>query len=126
MIVRRSVSTWERVNQVVKAATLLRSVLVFICTLAAEAPAGPNDDILAAAKAGDRSGVETALASGASVNARGDYDATPLMRAASYGHANVAALLLDRGANSNARSALGQTPITMATQTATWTSLSFC
>jgi ankyrin repeat protein len=113
--VRRSGSPGDRVHQVVKAAAWLLSVLVFICTLAAEAPAGPNDDILAAAKAGDRSGVEAALASGASVNARDDYESTPLMLAAIYGHANVAAFLLDHGANLNAGdSVLGWTPITLA------------
>jgi ankyrin repeat protein len=110
------VSPGQRVHGIAKVAGRLLSVFALICTLDAEALAAPNDDILAAAKAGDRSGVEAALASGASVNARGDYDATPLMLAAIYGHANVAALLLDRGANLNARSALGQTPITIAAQ----------
>jgi hypothetical protein len=56
--------TLNRAHQVVKAAGWLLSVLVLICTLAAETSAGPNDDILVAAKAGDRSGVEAALASG--------------------------------------------------------------
>ena len=100
-----------------KAARWLLFVLILSCTLAAEASAGPNDDILAAAKTGDRSGVEAALASGASVNARDDYDLTPLMLAAIYGHANVAALLLDRGANLSAGSGgLLQSPITLAAQ----------
>jgi ankyrin repeat protein len=116
MFVRGCASPLNRAHQSVKAAGWLLSVLVLNCTLAAEAPAGPNDDMLAAAKAGDRSGVEAALASGASVNARGD-DLTPLMLAAIYGHVNVAAILLEHGANLDARdSVLRQSPITLAAQ----------
>ena len=117
MFVRGCVSPLNRTHQGVKAAGWLLSVLVLSCTLAAEASAGPNDDILAAAKTGDRSGVEAALARGGSVNARDDYDLTPLMLAAIYGHANVAAILLEHGANLDAiDSGLRQSPITLAAQ----------
>lgn len=77
--------------------------------------AGPNEDILAASKAGDRAGVEVALANGASVNARDKDEMTPLRLAAIYGHKNVAILLLDHGANIETRDEiLGQTPLHLA------------
>jgi Ankyrin repeats (3 copies)/Ankyrin repeats (many copies) len=77
--------------------------------------AGPNDDIFAASKAGDRVGVEAALTGGASVNARDKDQTTPLGLAAIYGHKNVATLLIDRGANIETRDEiLGQTPLHLA------------
>jgi ankyrin repeat protein len=95
------------------AAWLHTCFLLFALTGGA-AYAGPNDDILAASKAGDRNGVEAALADGASVNARDEGQMTPLRLAAIYGHKNVAELLLDRGANIEARDDLGQTPLHLA------------
>jgi len=82
----------------------------------------PNEDILAASKAGDRAGVEAALASGASVNAVDEKGLTtdhvpgltPLGLAAFYGHKNVAVVLLAQGAKVDATNILGQTPLHQA------------
>jgi Ankyrin repeats (3 copies) len=90
----------------------------------AKANAGPNEDILAAARAGDRSGVETALAAGASVNAvdekglspLGLAGLTPLGLTAAYGHRNIAELLLDHGASVGAKGGLGETPLHLASE----------
>jgi ankyrin repeat protein len=103
------------VQTITTAALSLVAIFALLVTLSARANAGPNEDILLAAKAGDGPGVEAALASGASVNARGD-DLTPLMLAAIYGHAKVATLLLDRAANLNARNSVGWSPLYLAAQ----------
>src|SRR5712691_4177159 len=69
--------------------------IFFLVILAGtQASAGPNEDILAASKAGDRARVEAALTYGASVNAvdekglspPGLMGLTPLGLAAAYGH----------------------------------------
>ncbi len=100
-------------------ASLLVSSFLLVCAAGTEALVGPNDDILAASKAGDKAGAEVALASGASVNAvdekgqspLGLNGLTPLGLAAAYGHKNVAAFLLDRGANLDVTDSLKQTPV---------------
>ena len=55
--------------RVAKGGLRLLFLSVLFVVLSAKANAGPNEDILAAAKAGDRMAVEAALAAGASVNA---------------------------------------------------------
>jgi ankyrin repeat protein len=99
-------------------------VIVLIGVMSMEAVAGPNDDLLAAAKSGERSGVEAAIAQGASVNAVdekglspvGLNGMTPLGLAAAYGHRNVAEFLLDRGANLDTKDFLGHAPLHMAAE----------
>jgi ankyrin repeat protein len=117
----------DRVRTVAKAALLF---LFVVSTLGAAALATPNEDILAAAKAGDRAGVEAALTQGASVNAVATYNEqdanelsplglsglTPLGIAAIYGHRNVAEFLLDRGANLDVRNGFEQTPLHTAAE----------
>lgn len=72
--------------------------------------AGPNSDLLGAAKAGDIPKIEAALKAGADVDARsGQY--TALMLAASYGHVNEVRLLLKAGADVNAKDWLGNTAL---------------
>ena len=90
--------------------------LLMLLMLIGRANAGPNEEILSAAKAGDLGKVEAALAAGASVNAQDADGLTSLMLSAIYGHANVAGLLLDRSANLNARAPLGASPLTLAAQ----------
>jgi hypothetical protein len=98
---------------------LLLVFCVLVIALRVEANAGPNEDLLAAAKAGDRAGAEAAFAAGASVNAVDGKGLsplslsglTPLGLAAAYGHRNVVELLLNQGANVNAADAMGQTPL---------------
>ena len=95
---RVCVSLRHRVLAIALGALALFWLLVFNAMLIVEAKAGPNEDILAAAKAGDRAGAEAAFAAGASVNAvdqkglspLGLAGLTPLGLAAAYGHRNIA------------------------------------
>jgi ankyrin repeat protein len=98
----------------------LLCILVLVGVLRVAANAGPNEDILAAATAGDRAGVEAALAKGASVNAVDPLglpvQTTPLGIAAANGHKNIAEFLLDHGANVNGVDGLEQAPLHMAAE----------
>ena len=51
---------------------------------------------------------------GAEVNAKGNYDLTPLHMAASRNSAEVAKLLIDKGAEVNAQDAGGNSPLDLA------------
>ena len=61
-----------------------------------------NEELWAAARAGDTARVAKALDAGADVNAGNRYKATALFFAADRGHVEVIKLLLDRGADINA------------------------
>ncbi|MDQ3168708.1 MAG: PQQ-binding-like beta-propeller repeat protein [Acidobacteriota bacterium] len=62
--------------------------------------AAPGVEALhAAAKAGDKAGVERALAAGVPVDAPTRYQQTALMFASQFGHPEIVALLLEKGAN---------------------------
>jgi ankyrin repeat protein len=108
-----------------RAMTFLWSLLLVALTCV-EVLAGPNEDILAASKAGDKASVEAALTQGASVNVvdekglapLGLAGLTPLGLAAAYGHRNIAEFLLDRGANVDVKSrdGLEQTPLHLAAE----------
>ena len=95
---------------IAKGALPVLCIFMLVVMLSTEAIAGSNEEILAAARAGDRAGVETAFAAGASVNAvdkkglspLGLAGLTPLGLAAAYGHRNIAEFLLDHGANVDA------------------------
>jgi ankyrin repeat protein len=113
---RGKASAAHHVQTIARAILSLIAIFVLLVTLSARANAGPNEDILLAAKAGDLGKVEAALAAGASVNAQDADGLTPLMLAAIYGHDNVAGLLLDRTANLNARTPIGASPLTLAAQ----------
>jgi len=69
-------------------------------------------DILDAAKHGDAKRIASLLAeSPGLVNASGEYQKTPLHWAAEKGHANVAALLLDAGADVELLTSWGSTAL---------------
>lgn len=83
----------------------LAGLLAGILVTAAPACAAPNDDLIAAARAGDAAAVTTALAAGAEIEARSDSGATALMIAASRGDAAMVENLLEAGADPAARHA---------------------
>ena len=63
--------------------------------------------LVAAAKAGDAAAAGAALDGGARADARGMWGSSALVVAAQYGHGNVAALLLARGADAKVRNERG-------------------
>jgi hypothetical protein len=84
-------------------ATAASGVIAIVATtLTGACAAGPTPAeraLLTAARRGDVDGIGRALAAGARVNARDDYERTPLMRAAAFGHAHAVTLLLAAGAD---------------------------
>src|SRR3990167_7160843 len=70
---------------------------------------GPNEDLLAAAIAGDSAGVEAALDAGANINSVNIHGSTALILAAFEGHRDIVRLLLDRGADINTINIHGST-----------------
>jgi outer membrane protein assembly factor BamB len=88
-------------------------LLLALALLFGQQAAAPDADSLwAAAKAGDRAGVEKALAAGVPVDAGTRYQQTALMFAAQSGHADIVALLLEKGANPNQKDSFyGVTPM---------------
>jgi Ankyrin repeats (3 copies) len=114
----------DHVSAITKGVLPLLCAFATVVVLNVETHAGPNEDILSAARAGDRTGVEATLTQGASVNAV-DHEglaplglprSTTLALAAVYGHRNVAEFQLDRGANLAARDGLEQTPLHLAAE----------
>lgn len=74
-----------------------------------------KDEFLAAARKGDIEAVKSFLAKGVDVNAKTEYGATALSYACDKGHTAIVRLLLERGADANARDTFyGATPITWA------------
>jgi hypothetical protein len=118
MVPVRYISLSHRAEATAKGALWVASIFAFIVTLSTQANAGPNEDIVAAATAGDRAGVEAAFAAGASVNAVDPLglpgQTTPLSSAGANGHRNVAEFLLDHGANVDGKDGLEQTPLHIA------------
>jgi outer membrane protein assembly factor BamB len=71
-----------------------------------------NDQLLAAAGKGDVATVAALLAKGADVNAENELRATPLYIACELGHVDLVKLLLDHGANPDAKDLeFGRTPL---------------
>ncbi|HEX6324448.1 MAG TPA: PQQ-binding-like beta-propeller repeat protein [Vicinamibacterales bacterium] len=89
-------------------------LLLALAFLFGQQAAAPDAESLwNAAKAGDRAGVERALAAGVPVDAGTRYQQTALMFAAQGGHVEIVALLLDKGANPNQKDSFyGVTPMT--------------
>jgi hypothetical protein len=75
-------------------------VAAAFAAVTAQTPAA-NEDLFAAARAGDVAAVTRALERGADVNAKARYDMTALAFAADKGHIDVVKLLLERGADLN-------------------------
>jgi outer membrane protein assembly factor BamB len=93
---------------------LTTAVATFLLAAAAGA-AGPEEELWAAARAGDVKAVEALLARGADVNAKTPFGASALWFAAYKGQADVVALLLKKGADANVRDRVwGETPLDLA------------
>ena len=71
----------------------------------------PAKEIFTAIRNNDLPGLKTLLADRAKVNVRGDRDTTPLIYAAAYGTVDAMKLLLDAGADVNAKNALDYTAL---------------
>jgi hypothetical protein len=104
---------------------LLRTLPLLLVVLAsASAPRAQdapkqalNDELFAAARAGDAAAARSALDRGADVNAKFRYGTTALFKAAEKGHTEVIKLLLERGADANVKDTFyGATAMTWALQ----------
>ena len=78
------------------------------------ASTGFHSPIVDAVDAGDEPAVMALLKNGYAVDTRGDFDVTPLMRAAYKGHVRLVKLLLRLGADVNARDVASATPLHLA------------
>jgi len=109
-------------KNVVKAAGIyvLIAVVLLCSVMSLEVYATPNDDLLKAVEDGDVEAAQNAMKNGADVDAEvidGDMkDWTVLMVAAFYGHADVIKLLLDHGADVNAKTSKGSTALMAAAE----------
>ena len=81
----------------------MRFCAIILAALLPVLAAGPQIDILDAAKKGKTKEVEALLAKGADLEARDSNGRTPLMLAAQYGRTDTVRLLLDKGAQPDAR-----------------------
>ena len=91
-------------------------LLLVLALLFGQQAATPDPEALwAAARAGDKAGVERALAAGVPVDAGTRYQQTALMFAAQGGHLDVVELLIAKGANVNQKDSFyGMTPMMAA------------
>jgi uncharacterized protein len=93
----------------------LFTVMAVALMLPAVALAGPNEDLLMAAEKGKTKRILEALENGADVNAADPRGWTPLMKAVTHNHSEAVNLLIERGANVNAREKiLGLMPLMMS------------
>ncbi len=72
---------------------------------------GPSVDIWTAAKEGNIEAFKQHLDAGTDVNAKNEFELTPLHRAASRGHKEIAELLIAKGADVNAKDDNKWTPL---------------
>ncbi len=90
-------------------------LFVYLALATTTRAAGPDEDLHAAARAGDLAAVKAAVEKGADVNTRTEYGATALSYACDRGHVEVVRFLIERGANVNRADTFYQsTPLTWA------------
>jgi len=75
-----------------------------------------NRDLLKATEQGNLQQVKSLLAKGANIDAKDDFDRTPLMLSAFGGHDAIAALLIQAGADVRAKAKYGQTALQFAVE----------
>jgi len=77
---------------------------------------GLNEDLIKAAKAGDMDTLLACLENEPDINVRDkyNYNRTALMLAAKNGHTEVVSLLIDKGADMNAKDNVGRTALMRA------------
>jgi ankyrin repeat protein len=97
---------------------LRTSLVVAVLVLAVPVLAGPQEDaLLKAVRAGDVAAVKSLLDAGVPADAKYRYDRTALSFAADRGHREIAALLIAKGADVNAKDTYyGITPLVMAAE----------
>lgn len=77
--------------------------------------AGISYELLSAVEKNDLQRVKELLRQGADVQVKDAHGATPLLKAARYGYTEIAALLIEKGADVNAKDdAIGMTPLILA------------
>ena len=99
-----------------KSRRILAPLLVLLFPLMAFAE-DPKEDFFAAARKGDVEALKSLLAKGVDVNSKTNYGATALSYACDRGHTAVVQLLIEKGADVNARDSFyNATPIIWAAQ----------
>ena len=92
----------------------MKSLLVFIVggvVLVGCGQSPPDISIHDAAALGNIEAVKQRLVAGVDVNAKDVWNATPLLHAANQGHKEITELLIDNGADVNAKTKSGMTPL---------------
>jgi hypothetical protein len=108
---------WRKIVMLKARAVPSCLVLLLLLTTGAVAAQDPGDELRRAASAGDLAKVKELLDKGVDVNAANHYGGTALAFACDKGHTEVVRLLLERGANANAKDTFyNLTPIGWAAQ----------
>ena len=89
-------------------------ITVCVCLAGRAGAQTSTDELIQAIRNNDLAGLKAAFAKGANVNARDSRDTTLLMYAASSGSAEAVKLLLDSGADVNAKNQFANTALTLA------------
>src|SRR5712692_6816859 len=95
---------------------IMRAVLTALClsSLCAWTADRLTAELLAAAQTGHTEQVESLIAAGAKVNAKGKEGMTPLLAATTKNHARTVKALIDRGAHADAKGGRDATPLFIA------------
>src|SRR5262245_14567280 len=102
----------SRKRHTLKNGDIMRRIVLLVFASAFAAFAGDaNEDLLAASRAGDLTGVKTAIENGAELEAKTPYGQTALYLSAMNGHEDVVRYLLDKGANTNIRDTFYKAPM---------------